>query len=45
MNQDLKQSVLQEMKILQNFQKEFFTTCKKRDGCPPWEIAAEKNKT
>ena len=22
--------------------KGIFTTCKKRDGCPPWEIAAEK---
>ena len=42
MNQDLKQSVLQKMKILQSFTKGIFTTCKKRDGCPPWEIAAEK---
>ena len=24
------------------FSKGIFTTCKKRDGCPPWEIAAEK---
>jgi LPS-assembly protein len=22
--------------------KGIFTTCKKRDGCPPWEIAAKK---
>ena len=22
--------------------KGIFTTCKKREGCPPWEIAAEK---
>ena len=30
------------MKLLQKLLKGVFTTCKKRDGCPPWEMSAEK---
>ncbi len=25
-----------------NISKGFFTTCKKRDGCPPWELSADE---
>jgi LPS-assembly protein len=29
------------IKIKLLFQREIFTTCKKRDGCPPWQLKAK----
>lgn len=38
----LKANSVGDNENITEFTKGVFTTCKKRDGCPPWEMSAEK---
>tara|TARA_B100001741_G_C16553295_1_gene600672 strand:- start:1133 stop:3604 length:2472 start_codon:yes stop_codon:yes gene_type:complete len=38
----LKANSISKDKNITKLRKGIFTTCKRRDGCPPWEMSAEK---
>ena len=38
----LKANSVSDNENITEFTKGVFTTCKRRDGCPPWEMSAEK---